>query len=523
MKKALLASLILSLVMAVSVSYADVPPPPVNQDLGLPDGAFGNLVEAQCRACHENRDSGFSMFSTFDPTRVPDRHHITVQRDGNECLDCHDIVVNPDNTTELGIFRDCQYCHLDGRPGLLGDPNDPTHASWILPPGTPHHRTTFAKAKQCYRCHGSTVNNAETITHNIPTYEKSMVTPNTCRDTAGGEGLVQCDALQIANHAYNSCPVRDPITNQCIGGCQACHKAGTVSGYIIGENNDNHHGTTLGTVDGNECQFCHGNVSLGEDIVDIRKCEECHGISTLHNIMVNYSANVGTHGYGHVGVSQDCFGCHGWYAKYDYAPEAGPIVPDVDTVSPTELAVGEAAVVTIDGMNFVNSYEVVPGMVLDYTSKVVVDDLNGNAVTIEPDSITGSSITATLPALAAGKYYLYLTKADKVSGMYALTVSDAVVLTSAVESGTDIVISGSNFGPAPATEYTSDMGVYVTNNGATEKGDIISWTDTEIVASASVSCGEVRVVTVMGSVYGVADCSGPGNGNGKGNGKGKNK
>lgn len=504
MKKALLASLMFSLLMAVSVSYADVPPPPVNQYLGIPDGTFGNLKEAQCRGCHEER--AFSMFSSFDQTDVPSRHHITVMRDNNECKDCHDIMYDPiTQKTELGVFRDCQYCHLNGRVGK-GNPDDVT--TWMLPPGTPHHRTPFAKKKQCYRCHGSVVNNAETITHTIPTYNKTMVTPNTCRDTYGYEGDMQCTPEEIAASAYNSCPVKDPVTGQCIGGCQSCHKAGTVDGYTIGENKSNHHNTTLGATDGNECKFCHGNTLLGEDILDIRKCEECHGISTLHNIMVNYTAHQTTHGYGHVGVSQDCFGCHGWYVKYnDFAPEQGPYVPQINGITKTEFAVNETAEVTIEGLNFVNTIDVY-GYITTYTSKVVIDDLNGNVITIEPTSITETTITFTFPGnLALGRYYLYLSKADKVSGMYAVSVNSPVVLTTATQNGSDIIIQGNNFGPAPAREYTSDIGVYVTKDGATEKADIILWTDSEIIVRSTAGCGDVLARTVMGNVAGTAVCS----------------
>jgi hypothetical protein len=52
-----------------SVSFADIPAPPVNQSLGFPDTIFNNLVEAECRVCHE--DPGHPV-----PTSIPDRHHL---------------------------------------------------------------------------------------------------------------------------------------------------------------------------------------------------------------------------------------------------------------------------------------------------------------------------------------------------------------------------------------------------------------------------------------------------------------
>lgn len=522
MKNIILAILAIAMLAAASVSYADIPPPPVNQDLGLPDGNFDNLVEAQCEACHVDR--ALSNFSSFDQLDVPSRHHATIARDNNECMDCHDLVYNPVTmSTELDIFRDCQHCHIDGRPGLDGVIGN--YSTWILVPGSPHHRTPFAKAKQCYRCHGSTVNNAETITHDIPTYAKTMVTPNTCRDNLGQPGIEQCSQTEIDNHDYNSCPIKDPVTGQCIGGCQSCHKAGTVAGYVIGENDSNHHNTTLGINDDNECKFCHGNALLGEDILDIRKCEECHGISTLHNIMVNYTGNAGSHGYGHVGTSQDCAGCHGYFAQYDIAPGAGAYVPQINTVSNLRFAVGVAASITIEGLGFINDLDLSEfgGPVVNFSSDVVIDDLAGNAITIAPDSITNTVITATVPGtLAAGTYYLYLSKADKVSGMYAITVDEPVVVTSATQSGSDIIITGSNFGPAPEQGYVSAIGVYVTKDGVTEKADIVSWTATEIIARSTLGCGDITVQTVLGTATGTAACETKGN-KGKGKGNGKNK
>ena len=35
-----------------SIGFADVPAPPVNQDIGFPDTEFNELEEADCRVCH---------------------------------------------------------------------------------------------------------------------------------------------------------------------------------------------------------------------------------------------------------------------------------------------------------------------------------------------------------------------------------------------------------------------------------------------------------------------------------------
>ncbi len=48
--------------LLAGTARADVPAPPVNQYIGFPDVLYDDLVEADCRVCH---DSG-----------VPDRHHL---------------------------------------------------------------------------------------------------------------------------------------------------------------------------------------------------------------------------------------------------------------------------------------------------------------------------------------------------------------------------------------------------------------------------------------------------------------
>ena len=53
---------ILLLFAGASTSLAAVPPPPVNQQIGVPDTILNALSEADCRVCHS---SG-----------LPDRHHV---------------------------------------------------------------------------------------------------------------------------------------------------------------------------------------------------------------------------------------------------------------------------------------------------------------------------------------------------------------------------------------------------------------------------------------------------------------
>jgi hypothetical protein len=56
-----------------SICVADIPPPPVDQDIGILDTVFNNLLEADCRLCHENPDQ-----FPVEPESIPNRHHLLV-------------------------------------------------------------------------------------------------------------------------------------------------------------------------------------------------------------------------------------------------------------------------------------------------------------------------------------------------------------------------------------------------------------------------------------------------------------
>lgn len=63
------------LIGLVMTASAVIPPPPVNQNLGIPDHEFSTLAENDCRFCHnQNPPNGIPT----DPTYLPDRHHLRV-------------------------------------------------------------------------------------------------------------------------------------------------------------------------------------------------------------------------------------------------------------------------------------------------------------------------------------------------------------------------------------------------------------------------------------------------------------
>lgn len=63
---------ILGMVLILSDSgLAEIPAPPVNQQIGIQDSLFYNLRAADCRLCHANLDA-----FPVDPATIPDRHHL---------------------------------------------------------------------------------------------------------------------------------------------------------------------------------------------------------------------------------------------------------------------------------------------------------------------------------------------------------------------------------------------------------------------------------------------------------------
>lgn len=251
-------------------SWADVPPPPANQWLGMPDVSIVDLTEADCRFCH---DSG-----------VPDSHHALYGSpipagsiipypevsDTYTCIGCHGP---PDANGDFVVERNCVVCHTA----------EPTH-----------HVTTEAQAGNCEFCHGSFVTNMDDG-HTIPSYGPTLVTPS----PSGGDGLPANSRGTLA------------------GSCKYCHDDDGLTPPVISTNVDLHHRTGLGSSDGTQCMWCHDLSLPAEE--KIRPCEGCHGFEALHNIQADSPATPGIlviggedPGYGHIGSEYDCWGCHGF-------------------------------------------------------------------------------------------------------------------------------------------------------------------------------------------------------------------
>lgn len=291
MKKRVFIVFIVALALTIGsvlVSWANVPPPPVNQKIGIADGVFNTMKEADCRACHNTTPPpGIPV----DPTYLPTRHHNLVNQPVTcptaapnilicppapniyECLSCHTQVWDAINFVWVfAPFRDCTVCHKQSATGA-----------------TVHHATQLAKDQNCKSCHGALIDNPwfwETANskplHYIPTYQPSMVTPRTDlgQTTASpiGAGQGGCGYCHDndANRATDTPPGTDTSTGKNI---------------LVYTNAQTHHTTGLAAPPytyppGPGCLLCHDSNPGNTD--DIRKCEQCHGVGSLHNIQTDF-------------------------------------------------------------------------------------------------------------------------------------------------------------------------------------------------------------------------------------------
>ena len=71
MKRKVLAVIVVlgCTLLIANVTFANIPAPPANQLVGIDDGIFNNLTEAECRACHDDPNHPCT-------TSNVDRHHL---------------------------------------------------------------------------------------------------------------------------------------------------------------------------------------------------------------------------------------------------------------------------------------------------------------------------------------------------------------------------------------------------------------------------------------------------------------
>ncbi len=175
MRFSYLILLIFILIFIPATAWAKLPPPPVNQNMGMPDVSYATspMTFQTCLACHGDPANAPA------PVKIgylPDRHHLRVDTpieeysdspypedstDGtHKCITCHKTDWIEDPSRPLGgyfkfaeeptdpEFRNCLNCH-----------QQPINKYGYLM-ATAHHLTPKAQKKLCYQCHGAIVNNA---------------------------------------------------------------------------------------------------------------------------------------------------------------------------------------------------------------------------------------------------------------------------------------------------------------------------------------------------------------------------
>ena len=460
-------------------SFANVPAPPVNQDIGFDDTNFGAMTQLDCEACH-------------DPG-VPDRHHVlygdpipsgslvpipdadgdTVDDTNYGCLNCHGVIGT--DPIEFGVERDCTVCHT-------GD--------------SPHHATATAMAQHCTECHGDVVDNYDDG-HTVRTYTPSLVTPQ--------PKAYVCDTTGNSCYDDSDCPGSETCIETsppAEGGCNFCHEAGTDtdSGVVVLTNIVNHHDTGLS---GGHCTWCHQDGSPPNGELDIRVCDDCHGFESLHNIAAD-SDDAGTEiivgtenpGYSHVGNGDDCFGCHGFSSAS--APGTGAVIPSISGCSVSTMIAGSNTAVTLTGVAFTN----ISGGT-EYTSDVSLTAADGSSVTLTPDIISQGEMTVTIPgSIATGNYNLQAVKGDVASNPVVISIKPEVEIADVICSEGILTVTGSGFGDAPPEGAEGYINVEVDGVPV----EIISWTDAEIVVDVSNCSGVVTVNALYGSDTYDDDC-----------------
>lgn len=247
--------LVVSSSLLAGLCQANVPAPPVNQQVGFWDKAFDSMSESDCRGCHGET--------------LAEKHHLLITTRNLSCTTCHQMDCSS-GVCELEPFRDCSLCHTQN----AGQ-------------GSVHHLAQAAQSGNCVSCHGDLVQNRGDG-HYIPVYGPSMVTP---RPSAG-----------------------TGINGR--GGCDACHTWGNDwdTGEVVYASKEAHHETGMGQ-DSGKCAWCHDAQAAAG--LKIRACEECHAPQSLHNIQLDTNNNDiiepgAEQAYrGHIGNNEDCLGCHG--------------------------------------------------------------------------------------------------------------------------------------------------------------------------------------------------------------------
>ncbi len=504
-----------------AVAWGRIPPPPVNQNIGIPDTVFNFLNADVCRNCHGgNPPVGVPV----NPTYNPDRHHLSVGRpidgvpefppnrdvDGDgvpdttfTCLNCHSITLDPSTGQQTIVqnFRDCLVCH---------DAQNET---------TVHHATQRAQQGNCFQCHGGIVegidvatltgkrpnpsNPSQTIPVDIPTYRTSLVTPYR-------SGKPNADSSIVSSAGTSP------------GNCNFCHNTvdgspnGTPEPFTLRDgstvmieifrNMDNHHGT--GFFGEGKCNWCH-DVFL-PSASSIRVCERCHDRLTLHNIEFDANGDGTQAGqeqpyYGHIGNTNNCWGCHGNNGQVMSQASNGvttATIPTLSAVNKQSVESGSATLLTATGNGFVNSIDF-GGRTYTFNSEVQLTDSSGKVTVIKPSLLTTNYLEATVPAgMVADTYDIQIKKIFQLSNPLGFVVKSPLTATYGFvysRYGGLVVVGGKGFSDGMPMANVTGSRMSVTNEKG-EKGRVYYWRDGLIIARFNNIPSSVTVESLFGKV-----------------------
>lgn len=513
------------LIGMATTAWADIPPPPVNQNLGIPDSVFNLLTASVCRTCHnQNPPAGIPVSNQY----LPDRHHQHVgtiiddptapekppypDSDGDgvpdtnyACLNCHKLQANPTTGAfELNPeYRDCLRCHKQ-----VGDP-------------TVHHKTAAAQNGDCFACHGSLVAGIDPATlqgkgQPAPTYQPSMVTPWPSNKPNADMSITSSAGTHPGNCNFcHNTANGQPAGVDANGNPSHPLEPSSFGNILVFQNNQTHHGTGLpGQLGGGgvvRCNWCHvldqGIPQLNSGQA-IRVCERCHDRNSLHNIEFDADGNGIVPGQempynGHIGNNANCWGCHGNNGQSASALAdmnmAAATVPSLFGASAASVKQGVATAVTLIGNGFINSADPLgTGIPTVYQATVQVTDADGNVQVVTPSLVTPDTIEVTLPGnLAIGGAMLQAKKANQLSNPIPVVVKEQVTLTAAYcySKYNVAVILGSGL-----SEYLPavDSGTSVSVNGQPATW-VYRWANGMIAAQVAQCSDSFQVSNVNGS------------------------
>ena len=535
--KKILQIVMLTIVAGATSVWASIPPPPVNQNLGIPDGVLNDMTFQTCLGCHGDPANAPAPVNIG---YLPDRHHLRVDTpietytaspfpgdspDGtHKCITCHKVDWVADASRPLGgyfkfaldptepLFRDCLNCH-EQKPGIA----------------SVHHLTPKAQDAQCPLCHGSLVN-FPYGDHYIPDYDISFITP------------WPGDNYDSSSPSSQFSPPVASYNDRRKGNCEHCHFSGTdqITGLVIPTNMETHHGTGVGQPDSGSvhgCDLCHDTTPPNHTI---RRCEACHGVSSLHNIEFDRNGDGITPGgeepfWGHIGSPANCRGCHGNFKgasteailQSDTSSSPGSnIVPTFghmgmgrrstnSTRSMVSRAVNSQAsqqqaidsrTLSFTGSGFISKIAS-PDGTIEIVAKLVLTNKNSEIFEFKPSRSTPTELEYILPeSLAPGSYDVHLAKKSVISPIANLVIRPNIVVNDINCDNGEVVINGSGFISYLNAE---NSGTNITNPATSKECSIESWEDHKIIANCGTGAVEnIKINSIFDSTVADAACEG---------------